>query len=40
MEAENFLINKDFPVYLNGQPLEDFGFIEIAVKPLASAMGI
>ena len=29
LEAENFLINKDFPVYLNGQPLEDFGFIKI-----------
>lgn len=29
MEGENFLINKDFPVYANGQPLEDFGFIKI-----------
>lgn len=29
LEAENFLINKDFPVYVNGQPLEDFGFIKI-----------
>ena len=29
MEAENFLINKDFPVYVNGQPLEDFRFIKI-----------
>ena len=29
LEAENFLINKDFPVYANGQPLEDFGFIKI-----------
>lgn len=25
---ENFLIAKDFPVYVNGQPLEDFGFVE------------
>lgn len=29
LEGENFLINKDFPVYVNGQPLEDFGFIKI-----------
>lgn len=29
MEAENSLINKDFPVYVNWQPLEDFGFIKI-----------
>lgn len=29
LEGENFLINKDFPVYVNGQPLEDFRFIKI-----------
>lgn len=29
LEDENFLIAKDFPVYVNGQSLEDFGFIKI-----------
>lgn len=29
LEDENFMINKDFPVYVNGQPLEDFGVIKI-----------
>lgn len=29
LEAENFLSNNGLKVYVNGQSLEDFGFIKI-----------